>query len=108
MRRALHILMLVAVFLCGAHPGEPAQAHEDPAQHILHLDSHMPDEDGGTGPSDADHVIHAGHQHCPLAADDRGAPFACEAPRADVPLFAPPVAALASLTRAPPLEPPAA
>lgn len=108
MRRAIQILVLVAVFLCGAHPGEPAQAHEDPAQHLLHLDSHMPDQDGGAGPSDADHVIHAGHQHCPLAADDRDAAHSCEAPPSDAPPFAPPIAPLASLTRAPPLQPPAA
>ena len=108
MRRLLQTLLLVAVFLCGVHPGEPAQAHEDPAQHLLHLDSHMPDTGDDGAPADAEQVPAAGHQHCPMSAGDHFAPVACTAPHNASLLFARPAATLASLTRAPPVEPPAA
>jgi diadenosine tetraphosphatase ApaH/serine/threonine PP2A family protein phosphatase len=108
MRRLLQLFVLAAVLACGMHPGEPAQAHEDPAEHVLHAESHMPtnaedDRRDGSGT-----IAHAGHSHCPMAPDP-GATGDHDAPApAAVPLFARPVKPLESFSQPPLVEPPAA
>lgn len=103
-RSLLHMLLALAVLLCGLHIGEPAHAENGAGEHAAthaiadtgHADSNAPDQDEG-----------ADHHHCPMAP-------AIAAPD-DLPVFAAvilldtrPGASLRSLTRAPPIEPPAA
>lgn len=103
-RSVVHLLLAFAVVLCGLHVGEPAHAAEDPlhvAAHVLPgLDASGPEPAPAKGEPAGDHC-------CPMAPETAAA-----AEHAIVPLFAIhcalPVAALRSLTRAPPLEPPAA
>lgn len=106
MRRLLHMLLVVCVLWCGAHIAEPVQAHDEAAHHALeagpgHADEEAPGEHEGG-------AAHAVQHHCPVAPDQAAAPPACAVDGARAAHFAAPVAALASLTRAPPLEPPAA
>lgn len=106
MRRAVQLFVMLAVLVCGMHAGEPAEAHEDAGYHLLHAEAHMPADHAEEG-GHSDKVAHAGHQHCPLAADHGSPPVSPAAPFAGVQPFARDIAALESLSRAPPVEPPA-
>lgn len=103
MTRALRLLLLISVFLCGLHAAEPVQAHDQHAHH--ELSGADAGEDAHTG---AEQAAHAVHHHCPMAPDQASS-TACGAPPPDaLGPFARPAAALASRSQAPPLEPPAA
>jgi len=106
MRRALHLLLMIAVFGCGLHIAEPVQAHTERAHHQLEQSSADHGEHGSDdGAANASHAL---HHHCPLGPDQKPAAIAC----AMMPSCLLPtptlIADLASLSTAPPLEPPAA
>jgi hypothetical protein len=102
-RSLLHLLLALAVLLCGLHIGEPSHAEDGAGAHAVshavgdaeHSDDEAPGQDEATS-----------HHHCPMApavaAPDGPAAFATIAIHG----FRPDTA-LGSLTRAPPLEPPA-
>lgn len=108
MRRALHLLTIMTVLMCGLHLGEPAQANAltDQLRHAALAD--VGPDDGEPTDQGTDKAAHANHHHCPIAAEQR----ALSAPRTlllgDAILFVRPIAAMKSLSRAPPVEPPAA
>lgn len=103
-RSLLHMLLALAVLLCGLHIGEPAHAEDGAGAHAVshaigdadHSDNEAPGRDEA-----------ASHHHCPMApavaAPDGPVAFTAIAIHA-----ARPTTTLGSLTRAPPLEPPAA
>jgi hypothetical protein len=108
MRRLLQLFVLAAVLACGIHPGEPAEAHENPAEHLLHAESHMPANHDDPVHEGTGKVAHAGHSHCPMAPD-ASSPACNSAPApATVAPFAPPAKPLESFSQPPPVEPPAA
>jgi len=93
------------VLVCGLHLGERVEARDDTqaepaAQAAAHAD---PCGEGHDEPGNAAHTC---HHHCPNATDPR--PIALAAPQDPAhPLHgALPIAALDSLRRAPPVEPP--
>lgn len=106
MRRFLHLLLFVCVLWCGAHVAEPVQAHDEATHHALEAGpGHEDGEAPGTHESGAAHAV---QHHCPVAPEQAQGAAACATERGDAAHFAAPVAPLASLTRAPPVEPPAA
>lgn len=106
MRRLLHMLLVVCVLWCGAHLAEPVQAHDEGAHHALEVGpGHADSEPAGTHEGGAAHAV---QHHCPVAPDHEPAAQPCARDTGDAGHFAAPAAPLASLTRAPPLEPPAA
>jgi hypothetical protein len=69
MRRALHLLVIVTVLMCGLHVGESAEAHAGVEQHQPFSVFDAPsakDEGSDRGNTKA---AHASHHHCPMAAD---------------------------------------
>jgi hypothetical protein len=108
MHRALHLLIMVSVLMCGVHFGETAQAHAavDEHQTFSHTDAQTDQgDDNDRTPANAAHAM---HHHCPVATDLRVA-FGVEAISIGKAIpFATPVAALGSLSQAPPVEPPLA
>lgn len=104
MRAAIRLLTMLCLLWCGLHIAEPAAAHDGPVVEHQAVDTNHPN------PSDTtpEQGTHASHHHCPIAPDQAWAD-AAGAPHL---VIAAPVAArttaLASLTRAPPLQPPAA
>ena len=91
---------------CARHLAEPVQAHAEGAHHALELElGDAGDEPGSMQKSGASHAL---QHHCPVAPDQTPAAAACSAGGDGIAHFAAPVAALGSLTRAPPVEPPAA
>lgn len=105
MRAAIRLLTMLCLLWCGLHVAEPAAAHDVSGDTIVALAGAAPADPCDAG---SERSAHAGHHHCPIAPDQRlaattGAPdFTAGAPVTS------PTAALASLTRAPPLQPPAA
>lgn len=103
LRPVLHLVLALAVLVCGLHLGEPAHAAEDnPLHAIVHLETDADAAELGDEAPDQ-----AGHHHCPMTVDP--------ALLASHEVFPPatrhcarPATALRSFTRAPPLEPPAA
>jgi hypothetical protein len=105
-RRLFRLLLIACVLVCGAHLAEPVQAHDEAAHHALEAGpGHAGDEPADAHESGAAHAV---QHHCPVAPDQAFAARVCAADRGETTHFAAPAAALASLTRAPPLEPPAA
>lgn len=105
MSRLFRLLTILSLVWCALGVGEPAAAHDDTsAQHITIGAPHAGDTPVDLPPAPES----GGHHHCPVAPD---LPLVAAAP-AIAPVAAMPVAgrstALASLTRAPPLQPPAA
>ena len=106
MRRLLHMLLVACVLWCGAHVAEPVQAHDEATHHALEAGpAHADDEPSGKHEGGA---AHATQHHCPVAPDPAPAALPCAIGFDRAAHFSAPVAALASLTRAPPLEPPSA
>jgi hypothetical protein len=106
MPRFLRLLLVACVLLCGVHVAEPVQAHDEATHHALEAGpAHADEEPAGTHEGGAAHAV---QHHCPVAPDHAPAVMPCAAQAASTAHFAAPVAALASLTRAPPVEPPAA
>lgn len=106
MRRLLHMLLVVCVLWCGAHVAEPVQAHDEAAHHALEAGpAHDDGEAPGTHEGGAAHAV---QHHCPVAPDQAPGAAVCAVDSGGALHFAAPVAALASLSRAPPVEPPAA
>ena len=106
MRRLLHMLLVVCVLWCGAHIAEPVQAHDEAAHHALEAGpGHADREPAGTHEGGAAHAI---QHHCPVAPDQAPAATACAIENGQPAHFVAPAVPLASLTQAPPLEPPAA
>ena len=106
MRRLLHMLLVACVLLCGAHVAEPVQAHDEAVHHAREAGpGHARGEPAGTHEGGA---AHAAQHHCPVAPDQRPAAVARVLEPGEAAHFAAPAAPLASLTRAPPLEPPSA
>ena len=103
MRAAFHLLVLACLIWCALGISEPVQAYAgpgvaaaggvDPADPLLH------DEDGEQA---AGH-----HHHCPVAPDLPPGCAPSQAVKYRDPVFTPRFGALDSLTRAPPLQPPA-
>lgn len=108
MRRALHFLTIVTVLMCGLHVGEPAQAHAltDQLEHAARADV-VPD-DGDPADQGTDKAAHASHHHCPVAAEQKVPAASDILLLGDAILFVRPIAAMESLSQAPPVEPPAA
>lgn len=105
MRRAIHLLIVAAVLWCGLHlsPAEAdvvvsATAETSAAAHADHDASD-------------DHPLrqasHGCHSHCPLAIESASSP-ALGTPLVRASLVALPSPRLASLSLAPPIEPPIA
>ncbi len=106
MPRLFSLLLVVCVLWCGVHVAEPVQAHDEAEHHAFEAGaSHADDEPDGTHQGGTAHAI---QHHCPVAPDQAAATETCAVETAGAAHFTAPVAALASLTRAPPLEPPAA
>lgn len=108
MRHLVHLLLILTVFWCGSHLGEPAQAHERSAEQAWALDAHLLPDDGNEpdkGPGDH---AYGGHHHCPVAPDGHAALALRDMEPANALLFARRIAALNSLSQAPPVQPPAA
>jgi hypothetical protein len=106
MRRLLHMVLVVCVLLCGAHVAEPVQGHDEAAHHALDAGpAHADREPAGTHEGGAAHAV---QHHCPVAPDPAPAATTCAPEVGEAAHFSMAVAVLASLTRAPPLEPPAA
>ena len=111
MRRVLHLLMAIALLVSGLHLGEDAHAHESAALHELeqtHPPATDPNDDPGDSHDGTGKVAHAGHHHCPVAPDQDHGPALGAVLVSSADHCSRPAAALSSLTRAPPLEPPAA
>ncbi|RYD88238.1 MAG: hypothetical protein EOP61_33955 [Sphingomonadales bacterium] len=104
MHVALRLLLALSLIWCGLHVAEPAQAgaaHADQSQVAKLLDADCGEERG-------EPASHAHHHHCPVAPDPaREGGNLHRLALATAP-FAQPTAALRSLSRAPPLQPPSA
>lgn len=105
MHRAMHLLIMIGVLLCGLHFCATAEAHDDaPRQGMFSA----PHDSGDNGAPDPAKLAHGTHHHCPVAPD----PDVPARPAAALPpesaFFARPAAPMHSLSRAPPIEPPAA
>ena len=106
MSRLLRLLLIVSVLWCGAHIAEPVQAHDAAAHRTLGAEpGHVDGDPDDTRQGSAEHAI---HHHCPVASGHAAAATSCAVESGGAGHFAAPAAELASLTRAPPLEPPAA
>ena len=101
MRRALHILLVLSVLWCGLHLTGESGASAATLDHGL-----LAEDCGKEGDADSESAAHMGHHHCPLAPDQRIASLGAIAPLGAVRGLLR-IAALASLSQAPPLEPPA-
>lgn len=100
---ALRLVVMFTLIWCGLHIAEPAQAHGGPvAAHALMDAGHDGDERSQPG-----EPMHGGHHHCPVAADPAPHGDAATLTPAPSPVFASGTATMRSLTRAPPLQPPA-
>lgn len=104
MRAAFHLLVLLCLIWCALGISEPVEAYagspEVMAMAVDHADLSL---DHGDGEQAAGH-----HHHCPVAPDVLLGSAQPQKTRYRDPVFASRVSALASLTRAPPLQPPAA
>lgn len=107
MRRSLHVLFLLTLLVGVLHAAGPAHAHEELDHHHAVADAHA-DGHHDKGDRDAGTVAHAAHHHCQMAMVARPGPDAESLPVGGQVLFARPVAALKSHSRAPPVEPPLA
>lgn len=105
MRRLLHLLVVIAVLFCALHVGEEAYAFEAAGTQALEPAS-ADDESDGSSPQDA--ATHSMHHHCPVSGDLFGGPAFGDAEAVASLVFTRPVAALGSLSQAPPIEPPLA
>jgi len=112
MRAAFHLLVMICLLWCATGVAEPGQAHGGTgASHSATagpiLDQEAADHDVGDRDGAGD-PGQAHHHHCPVAPDQPQSRVeaAWVAPRA--PIFDGRTASLASLTRAPPLQPPSA
>ncbi|MFS0738210.1 hypothetical protein ABC347_14295 [Sphingomonas sp. 1P06PA] len=102
MRLALHLLTIACLLWCALGIAEPAAAQDHPiAQIELNPVDALPDS-GNPNPEPGH------HQHCPVAPELRGAATPLPALSAAMLTVAPRQRVLASLTHAPPLQPPAA
>jgi hypothetical protein len=102
MLRALRILVITAVLLCGLHIGEDARADEAGKQPAVELAF---TDEAPTPAGEADQRV---HHHCPVAQDaDFALAFEDLPPSASL-IFARPVSRLHSLSQAPPTQPPLA
>ncbi|KRA84271.1 hypothetical protein [Altererythrobacter sp. Root672] len=108
MRRALHLLLLLAVLWCGIHVGEPAMAHDETLHHQLAAADDSSRDAGGEKQDGVFDAAHVGHHHCPMAPACNDGAASSTGLTDGAPVFAAAVAPLASLSQAPPLEPPAA
>lgn len=107
MFRAIRLLVVLAVLWCGLHlsPAEADVPHGKAGAGLM-----LHDEARGGVPSDhgLPHASQACHNHCPVAPDQgHGAALSAPALAAAAP-FATPAKKLVSLSRAPPVQPPAA
>jgi hypothetical protein len=101
-RSFVHLLLAFAVLLCGLHI-EPAHAEDGDAFHGL---VEMTDA-ADLGDAPEGQAEQAGHHHCPVAPESTAPTERALLPVAAM-HCARPITALRSLTRAPPIEPPAA
>lgn len=105
MAAALRILTLICLMWCALGVGEPVAAHGDmSAQHQLAGAMHDSDEPGDTPEAPEP----GGHHHCPVAPDLPPLGDAVGVRPVAAAPFADRCGPLASLSRAPPLQPPAA
>lgn len=105
MLRALRILTLIAVLFCALNVGEDAYAADGPAATEL---VSAADTGGDETPASPEAAAHAVHHHCPIADGLSGLPALAASMTDTGLLFAPAIAALASLSQAPPIDPPLA
>lgn len=108
MSRALHLLIMLCVLMCGLHLGEPAQAHDGPAQPEYAQNAATDSDKDDRVPGESTKLGQGGHSHCPMTPEQTGAPAFAQLPLADAMLFAAPVTVLHSLSQAPPVDPPLA
>ena len=102
MRAAFHLLVLVCLMWCALGIAEPAQAHVGAEDAAVSAGQSSWSLDHESGEPAAGH-----HHHCPVAPDVPVGRAQAQAAKYRDPVFAPRFVALASLTRAPPLQPPA-
>lgn len=107
MRRAMHLLVALAVLWCGLHLS-PAEADESFGADGAALILQDADCEGDRTDHELPHVAHAGHSHCPVASDDGRGPVLTDPFLAEVTPFAASPKVLTSRSQAPPIEPPAA
>ncbi|RYD65799.1 MAG: hypothetical protein EOP58_06760 [Sphingomonadales bacterium] len=104
MQFALRLFLTLSLIWCGLHVAEPAQAGV--AQADQSEVAKLLDADSGTEAGEPASDAH--HHHCPVAPDpDHSGSDLPGLSLTNAP-FTPPSAALRSLTRAPPLQPPSA
>lgn len=104
MRRAIQILLVIAVLWCGLHL-PPAETDAMASSAIADAAHAVPDSaDDSAQP----HGGHGCHSHCPLAANLNSGPSSGIHAPIGAPHFASRIATLTSAAQAPPVEPPAA
>ncbi|HKY81141.1 MAG TPA: hypothetical protein VJM09_06680 [Sphingobium sp.] len=106
MRRAIHLLLLMAVLWCGLHLSR-AEADET-AWAAAETSAHVQADGDISDDHSQPHVSHGCHSHCPIAPDlDMDLAFEFHA-RVSAVIFPLPSLPLTSAAQAPPLEPPSA
>jgi hypothetical protein len=108
MRRMLHLLVVIAVLMCGLHIGEPAFAYDEADHHQIGQDAGQTSDSDEGSPKDSGNVGPSGHHHCPMTPDPRDMAALSGITPAEALLFAHPVDILHSLSQAPPVDPPSA
>lgn len=103
MRAALHLLVLACLLWCALGIAEPAQAHVELGEvAAAQVDQTNWPFDHASGEQAA-----GDHHHCPVAPHVPLASAPAQPVQHRTPVFAESFVALESLTRAPPLQPPA-
>src|SRR5690606_36119129 len=108
MGRVFHLLLILSVMWCGSHIGEPAEPPLPPAQLAYALDAHLLPSEADRSDDASGHADGSDHHHCPVAPGMPAPPACSETQRMDALLFAQREPAMASLSRAPPVQPPSA
>lgn len=103
MRLAMHLLLAICLVWCGLHVAEPAEAHAAGQAEVSLIA-----EDCDKTPEGEGRAAHLHHHHCPVAPDQRLAARGSLSFSAQELRFPGRIVPLHSLSRAPPLEPPAA
>lgn len=105
MRAAFRLLTILCFAWCALGIAEPAAAHGEGVTAHAHSQS-APDSDDDS--DSTGQVALDGHHHCPLAYDLTTGAIAMPASKPGAQIMKSKVVSLASLTHAPPLQPPSA
>jgi hypothetical protein len=102
MRAALHLLVVACLIWCALGISEPAEAHVDGSSTAISVDEANPSPVDAGDEAAPDH-----HHHCPVAPDIPVIDAQTPGAKYRDPVFPARAATLSSLSRAPPLQPPA-